>query len=172
MWKRDGLTSKRRQPLPASRVAYAGRVAGSCCHRDAIWECRLSVELEYMGIPGGDGIYLPCGSYHLGEDGVLRIMCDRTISRQAIGTHVPLCGTRGGTAGGEGRGEAMGGTKNGTTAIEAIVPCHMWWTMRGSNPRPSNCKSAALATELMARIGGIYNIPAWRRERNREIPSP
>lgn len=30
--------------------------------------------------------------------------------------------------------------------------------MRDSNPRPSNCKSAALATELMARIDGIYII--------------
>lgn len=77
----------------------------------------------------------------------------------------------------ERRGEAgrsdgeIGGTKNGTTAIEAIVPCHMWWTKRGSNPRPPACKAVALATELLARID-IYNIPAWRRERNRKIQPP
>lgn len=88
-------------------------------------------------------------------DGLSRIVCGGTVSRQAVGTVRPAAREAARQAG-RGDGE-IGGTKNGTTAIEAIVPCHMWWTMRGSNPRPSNCKSAALATELMARIG-IYII--------------
>lgn len=32
--ERDWPISKRRRPLPASRVAYAGRETGSCFHRD------------------------------------------------------------------------------------------------------------------------------------------
>lgn len=53
---------------------------------------------------------------------------------------------------------------------QAIVPCHMWWTRRGSNPRPSACKAAAPPIELLARVD-IYNISSRRRERNWEIPS-
>ena len=87
-------------------------------------------------------------------DGLSHIVCGGLVSRQAVGT-VRLA-TRG-AARQAGRGEAMGGTKNGTTAIEAIVPCHVWWTTRGSNPRPPACKAVALATELVARIG-IYII--------------
>ena len=88
---------------PVPRVAYAGREAGSGCHRGVIWKCRLSVKLEYMGIPGVDGIYLPCGSYHLGDDGVFRIVFDGAVFRQAVGT-VRFAAR--GAARGAGRGEA------------------------------------------------------------------
>lgn len=84
--------------------------------RDVIWECRLSVELEYIGISGGDGIYLPCGSYHLGEDGAFRIVCGGAASRKAVGTARSAARRAARQAG---RGEAIGDTKkNGTTAIK------------------------------------------------------
>lgn len=73
----------------------------------------------------------------------------------ASSRHATLGGTRDGTASGERRCD--GRYEKRDDRHQAIAPCHMWWTMRGSNPRPSNCKSAALATELMARIG-IYII--------------
>lgn len=83
--------------------------------------------------------------------------------------HGPSDGTRGGTASGERRGD--GRYEKRDDRYQAIVPCHIWWTRRGSNPRPSACKAAAPATELLARID-IYNISSRRWERNREIPSP
>lgn len=75
----------------------------------------------------------------------------------ASSRHAPPGGTMGDTAGGDGRRGDWRYEKRGDR-YQAIVPCHTWWTMRDFNPRPSNCKSAALATELMARIGGIYII--------------
>ena len=102
-----------------------------------------------MGIPGGDGSYMPCVAYHLGEDGVLRIVCYGAVARQAVDTHAPLGGTMGGTAGGEGRRGDWRYEKR-DDRYQAIVPCHVWWTRRGSNPRPSACKAAAPPIELLA----------------------
>lgn len=114
--------------------------------------------------------YSPCGLCHLVGDGRIGSYRRRQSRLEQANGGGPPGGTRSGAAGGERDGE-MDDTKNGATAIEAIVPCHMWWTKRGSNPRPPACKAVALATELLARID-IYNIPAWRRERNRKIQPP
>lgn len=88
----------------------------------------------------------------------------------ASSRHAPPGGTMGDTAGGDGRRGDWQYEKRGDRH-QAIVPCHIWWTRRDSNPRPSACKAAAPATELLARID-IYNIPIRKWKRNFESASP
>lgn len=165
--------SKRRQPLPVPRVAHAGRGAGSCFHRDVIWECRLSVGWGIYGntdIRRGVSVLRLVSSRWKWADCSVSCASERVRSKQSART--PRSAARG-AARQAGRGEARRWAvrKTGRPLSSNRPAGNTGWTRRGSNPRPSACKAAAPPIELLAHID-IYNISPRKWERNREIPSP
>ena len=53
-------------------------------------------------------------------------------------------------------GSIFASTANTFLTIYKVRFCALWWTRRGSNPRPLRCERSALPAELRAQIGTFY----------------